>query len=247
VQTAEETRQRAQIQVSISRLPPGIKAVEGSGAAPGTCCACGGEEESTDDQLLQCDACRQFVHMGCYDVEHPPEGRLWLCDLCELGAFRRLCFWIQTCHHDLILSSPISPRLPAMYNGIGLLMSRDFYSFPPVDTDVSVLPGILFLGATCSGVESHMQFFWDAGVSTPPACALCPIRGGMMKRTNCGAWCHLACANWTPETALDPESGLICGVRCVSKVCSTGRVLALCSIVITIFITFYSVWGPHRP
>jgi hypothetical protein len=53
-----------------------------------------------------------------------------------------------------------------------------------------------------------------------------------MKRTNCGAWCHLACANWTPETALDPESGLICGVRCVSKVYPTdmGNTLARCSL-----------------
>lgn len=90
VQTAEEARQRAQIEVSVCRLPSGIEPVEGSGAAPGTCCACGGEEDTSDDQLLQCDACRQFVHMGCYDVEQPPEGRLWLCDLCQLGVFQRL-------------------------------------------------------------------------------------------------------------------------------------------------------------
>jgi hypothetical protein len=39
-----------------------------------------------------------------------------------------------------------------------------------------------------------------------------------MKRTNCGRWCHSACAHWTPETVLDRETGLICGVRHISKV-----------------------------
>lgn len=47
---------------------------------------CGEEEETTFNHLLQCDGCRSFVHMACYGVAAPPEGRLWLCDLCKLGA-----------------------------------------------------------------------------------------------------------------------------------------------------------------
>ena len=47
---------------------------------------CGEEEETGLNHLLQCDGCRSFVHMACYGVAAPPEGRLWLCDLCKLGA-----------------------------------------------------------------------------------------------------------------------------------------------------------------
>ena len=46
---------------------------------------CGEEEETNFNHLLQCDSCRGFVHMACYGVPSPPEGRLWLCDLCKLG------------------------------------------------------------------------------------------------------------------------------------------------------------------
>lgn len=47
---------------------------------------CGEEEETTHNHLLQCDGCREFVHMDCYGVPAPPEGRLWLCDVCKLGG-----------------------------------------------------------------------------------------------------------------------------------------------------------------
>ena len=47
---------------------------------------CGEEEETNFNHLLQCDGCRGFVHMACYGVPSPPEGRLWLCDLCKLGT-----------------------------------------------------------------------------------------------------------------------------------------------------------------
>ena len=34
----------------------------------------------------QCDGCRVLVHQLCYGVATPPNGRLWLCDVCTLGA-----------------------------------------------------------------------------------------------------------------------------------------------------------------
>lgn len=52
--------------------------------------ACGEDEETGDNHLLQCDACLQFVHMDCYGVSASPEGRLWLCDACYLGAQPRI-------------------------------------------------------------------------------------------------------------------------------------------------------------
>ena len=56
-----------------------------------------------------------------------------------------------------------------------------------------------------------------------PACALCPVKGGAMKRTTCGKWCHPACALWLPETFLIREKthmhlvGLIDGLQSIHK------------------------------
>jgi hypothetical protein len=57
-----------------------------------------------------------------------------------------------------------------------------------------------------------------AGPARPPACALCPREGGALKRCAGGRWAHAVCALWVPETALDPDSGLIQGLDCVPKV-----------------------------
>lgn len=56
-----------------------------------------------------------------------------------------------------------------------------------------------------------------------PACALCPVSGGIMKRTTCNRWCHLACATWLPETALVMDKkhlhlkGLVDGLNGIHK------------------------------
>ena len=45
------------------------------------------------------------------------------------------------------------------------------------------------------------------GLPQPPPCVLCPVLGGAMKRTTCGRWCHVACAQWIPETSFgDPDA-----------------------------------------
>jgi len=62
-----------------------------------------------------------------------------------------------------------------------------------------------------------------AGPARPPACALCPREGGALKRCAGGRWAHAVCALWVPETALDPDSGLIQGLDCVPKVCYQPR------------------------
>ncbi|CAK9872811.1 unnamed protein product [Sphagnum jensenii] len=38
--------------------------------------------EYVDNLLLQCDKCHIIVHMNCYGVLEPPDGKLWLCSLC---------------------------------------------------------------------------------------------------------------------------------------------------------------------
>jgi len=45
-----------------------------------------------------------------------------------------------------------------------------------------------------------------AGLKSPPACELCPLVGGIYKRTDVGRWVHLVCALYTPHVAFgDPE------------------------------------------
>lgn len=56
-----------------------------------------------------------------------------------------------------------------------------------------------------------------------PACAICPVSGGAMKRTTCGKWCHPVCALWLPETVIMREAthlhlnGLIEGIDLIHK------------------------------
>ncbi|BDA44310.1 probable histone-lysine N-methyltransferase TRX1 [Coccomyxa sp. Obi] len=135
----EEEQERLAIEAAAQRLPPGIRAVPAARAVQGVCSVCGEEEETTHNHLLQCDGCREFVHMDCYGVPAPPEGRLWLCDVCKLGPSRA------------------------------------------------------------------------------PACALCPVEGGLLKRTTCNRWVHSACTLWVPETAVDMDRGLVDGLQYIPK------------------------------
>lgn len=63
----------------------------------------------------------------------------------------------------------------------------------------------------CYGVPSHpngeawlcdvcvlLKRPHGVSLSGPPACALCPCVGGVMKPTAEGGWCHLLCATWVP-------------------------------------------------
>ncbi|KAK9809202.1 hypothetical protein WJX72_011258 [[Myrmecia] bisecta] len=83
--TPAEQRQRAAALAAMQQLPEGIAAVRAHNSAEGFCHVCAREDEIDGNHLLQCDACRAFVHMDCYGVEEQPNGSLWLCDVCKLG------------------------------------------------------------------------------------------------------------------------------------------------------------------
>ena len=53
-------------------------------------------------------------------------------------------------------------------------------------------------------------------VQRPPACVLCPVVGPPLRRTSCGRFCHVGCAQWLEETFT--QHGLVHGLRNVSKV-----------------------------
>jgi hypothetical protein len=129
------------------QLPEGIQPVPLQRGRAFECQVCGDIEDEDDDQILQCDGCRNCVHMSCYSVSEAPHGRLWLCDVCRAGPTKE----------------------------------------------------------------------------QRPACVICPVEGGVMKRTTEGKWCHPACAIWTPETHILPGethfylTGLIGGVKNICR------------------------------
>ncbi len=129
------------------QLPEGIRSVPLQRGRAFECQVCGDIEDEDEDQILQCDGCRNCVHMSCYSVSEAPHGRLWLCDVCQAGPTKE----------------------------------------------------------------------------QRPACVICPVEGGVMKRTTEGKWCHPACAIWMPETHILPGetffnlTGLIGGVKNICR------------------------------
>lgn len=80
-------RLRLAAEAQCCSLPPEICGVSAPMPPyPGACNVCFEEEEDDEDLMLQCDACKLFVHMSCYGVESRPScEEPWLCDVCLLG------------------------------------------------------------------------------------------------------------------------------------------------------------------
>jgi PHD-finger len=80
-------RRRREATARMQRLPEGVSpVVVRRQCQEGHCHVCDEETEYDNNLLLTCDACRVHVHMDCYGVAAAPDGRLWLCDVCSLGA-----------------------------------------------------------------------------------------------------------------------------------------------------------------
>ncbi|CAK9270061.1 unnamed protein product [Sphagnum jensenii] len=67
-------------------LPAGYRPVEVQWKHLNCCTVCYLDVEYVDNLLLQCDKCHIIVHMNCYGVLEPPDGKLWLCSLCGVDA-----------------------------------------------------------------------------------------------------------------------------------------------------------------
>lgn len=80
-------------ELSDQLLPAGFKPVEIEWNHPDRCSVCYLDEEYVNNLFLQCDKCRILVHMHCYGESEPPNGHLWLCQLCrpEAPAKNPLC------------------------------------------------------------------------------------------------------------------------------------------------------------
>lgn len=66
----------------------------------------------------------------------------------------------------------------------------------------------------CYGIEKvpRSDELWlcdPCTLGAEPPCELCPVKGGALKPTDNGRWCHLACAQWMPGlTIVSSDAGL---------------------------------------
>jgi PHD-zinc-finger like domain/SET domain/PHD-finger len=106
-----------------------------------------------------------------------PEGVIGISAAMTQPGTCYVCFEEEEDEEDLILQC----------DGCGIFTHMNCYgvSEPP--------HGHLWLCDTCK-----------VGAAFLPSCALCPIIGGALKRTDCGRWVHPSCVMWLPDnTYLD--------------------------------------------
>ncbi len=80
-------------------LPAGYRPVEVQWKHLNCCTVCYLDVEYVDNLLLQCDKCHIIVHMNCYGVLEPPDGKLWLCSLCGVDAPKQQLLSCLCPHH----------------------------------------------------------------------------------------------------------------------------------------------------
>lgn len=78
-----------------------------------------------------------------------------------------------------------------------------------------VLP-VFSLMFPLTSAQPHNGVTAGPKVQRPPACVLCPVTGPPLRRTSCGRFCHVGCAQWLEETFI--QGGLVHGLRNVAKV-----------------------------
>lgn len=112
-QSEAEQRERASAEACMQRLPEGVEAVQSQNGAE--CAVCGDEDDFETNLMLQCDRCLMHCHQSCYGVSHRPNGRLWLCDVCQLGMILSM---FDSEHPNA------SPMNQALLPGISLAVPR---------------------------------------------------------------------------------------------------------------------------
>lgn len=87
LQTQELQLAKRAIATKLLSLPQGIAPQPLRRRMVSACDACGDEIEIDTAEhknlLVECDKCRVVVHMRCYGLSEPPNGRSWLCDVCR--------------------------------------------------------------------------------------------------------------------------------------------------------------------
>lgn len=106
MQTVSEKRARVQAEVAMQKLPGRIHPVPNPSQQGARCEACGTEEDSDENVMLQCDGpCKLFIHQACCGLlgKSPP---CWMCEVCRTGqsfscSYMRVhCFGDQTGHNN---------------------------------------------------------------------------------------------------------------------------------------------------
>jgi hypothetical protein len=185
------------------------------------CCVCWHVGGNDRNPLVFCSRCHLAVHAGCYGVEKKRGGshsraamggRPWFCTHCEEEV-------------EVLLQQAI-PAAASSPSRVGDGAAASATSSASPDGSVPVLaqsPTVDSAGSPTGVAGSPKSAAAATSVSSPPAaappaqvvpgwgvgsgqCCLCPVRGGALKPTDDGRWCHLVCAIWIPEPCISEVS-----------------------------------------
>lgn len=183
------------------------------------CCVCWHVGSNDRNPLVFCSRCHLAVHAGCYGIEkkrggsHPRAsmgGRPWFCTHCEEEV-------------EVLLQQAI-PAATSSPSKVGDGAAAN--ASPSPDGSAPVLapsPTADPADSPTSAADSPKSAAAAVSASSPPAatppaqvipgwgvgsgqCCLCPVRGGALKPTDDGRWCHLVCAIWIPEPCISEVS-----------------------------------------
>lgn len=182
------------------------------------CCVCWHVGGTDRNPLVFCSRCHLAVHAGCYGVEKKRGGshfraamggRPWFCTHCEEEVEQLLQQAIPAA-----TSSPskvdggAAANASASPDGSARVLTQsatDGSDSSPTSDDASSPKSAAAAASSTVVAAPPAQVVPGWGVGSGQCC-LCPVRGGALKPTDDGRWCHLVCAIWIPEPCISNVS-----------------------------------------
>lgn len=178
--------------VAFRRRVAGQRKSRMDGAAQYTpCCVCWHVGGSDKNPLVFCNRCHLAVHTGCYGVEKKRGnshrgGTPWFCTRCEDDVAQ-------------VREQAASAAAAAIAAAASSAAGGEDGGASPKPAAAAESPEAA--AAASSALEPPAQVVPGWGVGSGECC-LCPVKGGALKPTDDGRWCHLVCAIWIPEPCI---------------------------------------------
>ena len=179
--------------VAFRRRVAGQRKSRMDGAAQYTpCCVCWHVGGSDRNPLVFCNRCHLAVHTGCYGAEKKRGsshrgGTPWFCTRCEDD--------VAQVRQQAASAAAAVVAAAAVSSAAG----GDDGVASPKPAAAAESPKAA--AAAASALEPAAQVVPGWGVGSGQCC-LCPVKGGALKPTDDGRWCHLVCAIWIPEPCI---------------------------------------------
>lgn len=136
-----------------------------------------GEEKEEELHLLICASCHLAVHSTCYGVPVHERSTKWFCDKCQ----------------------HLKQQKPSMVKTNTELLKTEEANTDSIKTIESETEEEEIIDTEEESVDIELE---NASVNDIKCC-LCCIRGGALKQTTEGTWCHVVCAIALPEVTFE--------------------------------------------